>query len=82
MNLKRIQDPKKRLRVYADTSVFGGCFDQEFSHNSERFFEEVRNGRHILIISDLLLLEIDDAPAQVKAILTDLPHGCTELVAT
>ena len=25
------------LRVYADTSVFGGCFDPEFEEPSRRF---------------------------------------------
>ena len=35
----------KPLRVYADTSVFGGCFDAEFAAESERFFDLVRAGR-------------------------------------
>ena len=35
---------KRALRVYADTSVFGGCFDDEFRTESVRFFEEVRSG--------------------------------------
>jgi hypothetical protein len=30
---------KKPLRVYADTSVFGGCLDDEFKAESVRFFE-------------------------------------------
>jgi hypothetical protein len=33
---------KKPLRVSADISVFGGCFDDEFKNESIRFFEEVR----------------------------------------
>jgi hypothetical protein len=33
------------LRVYADTSVFGGCFDPEFEKASEQFFHEVRARR-------------------------------------
>jgi len=28
---------KRLLRVYADTSVFGGCFDEEFKTESVRF---------------------------------------------
>jgi hypothetical protein len=35
----------KRLRVYADTSVFGGCFDPEFEAASTAFFREVAAGR-------------------------------------
>lgn len=29
-------------RVYADTSVFGGVFDEEFCDTSRTFFEQVR----------------------------------------
>ena len=32
----------KPLRVYVDTSVFGGCFDAEFAEQSTRFFDLVR----------------------------------------
>jgi hypothetical protein len=39
--------------VYADTSVFGGCFDPEFEAASWEFFREVREGRFVLIVSDL-----------------------------
>lgn len=34
----------KRLRVYADTSVFGGCFDEEFEVESRSFFQIVDRG--------------------------------------
>ena len=34
----------KRFRVYADTSVYGGCFDEEFAQESQAFFESVRRG--------------------------------------
>ena len=30
------------LRVYVDTSVFGGCFDAEVAAESARFFDLVR----------------------------------------
>ena len=30
------------LRVYADTSVFGGAFDEEFEDASKMFFDQVR----------------------------------------
>ncbi len=32
----------KRFCVYADTSVFGGCFDDEFADESKRFFAAIR----------------------------------------
>jgi hypothetical protein len=41
----------RRLRVYADTSVFGGCFDEEFAVESTAFFREVSGGRFLLAIA-------------------------------
>jgi len=29
----------RKLRTYADTSVFGGCFDDEFANDSKAFFD-------------------------------------------
>jgi len=28
----------KQLRIYMDTSVFGGCFDEEFKKTSKALF--------------------------------------------
>ena len=30
------------IRVYADTSVFGGIYDDDFTYESEEFFEEIK----------------------------------------
>ncbi len=54
------------IRVYADTSVFGGVFDEEFETPSRAFFDQVRNGRFHLVTSALIQEEIDPAPLQVK----------------
>lgn len=53
-------------RVYADTSVFGGCQDPEFAEPSRRFFDEVRAGRFVLVISSLVTAELSLAPAAVR----------------
>ena len=42
------------MKVYADTSVFGGVFDQEFSGPSRQFFDEVDAERFILLPLPLL----------------------------
>jgi hypothetical protein len=36
--------PMRKIRVYADTSVFGGTQDKEFSDNSRKFFNKVAQG--------------------------------------
>ena len=53
-------------RVYADTSVFGGVFDAEFSAPSRRFFEEVDAGKFVLVISPVVEEEIRSAPDVVQ----------------
>ena len=70
----------KRLRVYADTSVFGGCFDVEFEIASMGFFREVREGRFILVVSDLTVEELADAPERVRNVLLGLAADQVERV--
>ena len=73
---------KKPLRVYADTSVFGGCFDNEFMAESVRFFEEVRQGQFLLVVSNVTLDELELAPDPVRGVLADLPTQQVEIVST
>ena len=54
------------IRVYADTSVFGGVFDEQFESPSRAFFDQVRSGRFRLVTSALVQEEIDPAPVQVQ----------------
>ncbi len=63
----------RRLRVYADTSVFGGCFDTEFERDSRTFFREAAAGRFRLVLSELTLRELAQAPAHVRGVLPQLP---------
>jgi len=60
------------LRVYADTSVFGGVFDEEFALPSRAFFEQVRAYRFELISSALVVDELAEAPVQVSEFLQGL----------
>jgi hypothetical protein len=68
------------LRVNLDTSVFGGCFDEEFNSSSNRIVELVRKGSFRLVISDITLLELSNAPSRVQNLLVDLPAGSVERV--
>jgi hypothetical protein len=71
----------KLLRVYIDTSVFGGCFDDEFAHESKILFEEIKNGKFKLIISPVILREIEKAPKEVQEILAELPDTSIEMIS-
>jgi hypothetical protein len=68
------------LRVYADTSVFGGCFDAEFEQASRRFFDDIRRGHVRLVLSDTTLLELTEAPEKVRRVLADLPQTALERI--
>jgi predicted nucleic acid-binding protein len=54
------------IRVYADTSVFGGAFDEEFEKASKAFFDQVESGRFELVISETVRDELVEAPANVR----------------
>ena len=56
----------RAIRVYADTSVFGGVFDDAFAKPSRTFFEQVRQGRFQLVSSALVREEIAAAPQEVR----------------
>lgn len=57
----------KRLRIYIDTSVIGGCLDSEFAEQSEALLEMGRRGDVMLLVSDLLADELARAPDEVQA---------------
>lgn len=64
----------KRLRIYTDTSVFGGMFDEEFAEDSKRFFDEVKEGRYRILISDVTLAEIQKAPLNILQFFLSFPE--------
>ena len=62
----------KRFRIYADTSVFGGCFDDEFAEESKSFFADIKAGKFLLVISATTLGELERAPDYVQRVLAEL----------
>ena len=70
----------KKFRIYADTSVFGGCFDDEFSKESKALFEDIKSGKFILVISTTTLREINNAPDYVQSILSELSPEMVEII--
>ncbi|MCG3130541.1 MAG: hypothetical protein FLDDKLPJ_01306 [Phycisphaerae bacterium] len=71
---------KHRLRVYADTSVFGGCLDEEFKSASLKFFAEVRSGRFCVVVSPTTLRELARAPVAIRTVLAELPRDVVDVV--
>lgn len=67
-------------RVYADTSVFGGFFDDEFAQHSIALVEQFRTGVKLLIVSDLTLQELESAPQKVGDLHKSIPIELVEFV--
>jgi len=64
--------PQKPIKLYADTSVFGGVFDKEFEAPSKVFFEAVRKSKFSLVTSELVRQEIQAAPVKVKKLFYEI----------
>ena len=62
----------KRIRVYADASVYGGAFDEEFDAASREFFDGVRAGRLQLVFSKVVGDELKDAPEAVRNLFDEM----------
>jgi len=69
-----------RRRIYTDTSVVGGCLDEEFSLHSVQLFDRFRRGSDTLVVSDLTLAELEGAPSQVREVLQSVPDDMLEEV--
>ena len=54
------------IRVYADTSVYGGVFDPGIDGPSQEFFAQVKTGRFQLVVSPVVVDELEDAPERVR----------------
>jgi predicted nucleic acid-binding protein len=57
---------KMKKRVYIDSSVIYGAPSKEFSEDSKRFWESIRNDKVIIIVSDVLDAEMKRAPVHVR----------------
>lgn len=72
---------KKKLRIYIDTSVIGGCYDDEFKIWSNQLMEEFKIDLHSPVISEITQAEIIKAPNEVKSILLKLMDYDCELIS-
>jgi predicted nucleic acid-binding protein len=58
-----------KQRIYIDTSVVGGYFDEEFTVPTRELFKRLENGEVIFVLSELLDLELLNAPKKVRDLL-------------
>jgi len=53
-------------RIYIDTSVVGGYYDEEFKEATELLIRRLEKGEVVFVVSDLLELELMNAPSHVR----------------
>ncbi|MEW5984107.1 MAG: PIN domain protein [Acidobacteriota bacterium] len=67
-------------RIYTDTSVIGGCEDEEFRVHSRRLMDAFVRGDLTLVLSELTLRELAAAPPAVRGVLAPVPNGHIQVV--
>ena len=70
----------KKQRIYIDTSVVGGFFDNSFEHETKLFFKRLEDNEIIFVVSDLLREELKGAPSHVRSLLDNYPIDNFETV--
>ena len=70
----------KKLRIYLDTSVFGGYFDDEFKEFTKPLFERIKANEFEVIFSNITENELSGAPDFVKELVNSLPESNTIFV--
>jgi len=69
-----------RLRIYVDTSVFGGCEDVEFFDHSRGLVSAMAEGKYGMVISEVTLFELEKAPVTVREHLHRIPESLIEVL--
>lgn len=69
-----------KLRIYLDTSVFGGYFDDEFQEFTKPLFESISNGEYTIIFSTMLERELELEPEKVRKLVLGIEMEDTEFV--
>ena len=71
----------KKLLIYADASVIGGCEDVEFNEGSRLLWQCLIEGRHDLVLSTLTLAELKGAPDAVRKWIDRVPDAHRIMIA-
>jgi hypothetical protein len=61
------------MKVYTDTSVIGGCFDEEFKQWSNELIQEFVSGINFIMLSDLTIQELEFARNEVRNKINEIP---------
>jgi len=68
-----------KQRIYIDTSVIGGCFDEEFAEWLNLLIEELLTGKKITVLSRVTLDELSRGPKRVNDLIDKIPEEFIEI---
>ncbi|MCX6327399.1 MAG: hypothetical protein NT144_12230 [Bacteroidia bacterium] len=68
------------MKFYVDTSVWGGFEDREFSEWTIPFFKQAQQGKFVIVLSDVTIMELQKAPELIRELTTSIPPEFMELV--
>jgi predicted nucleic acid-binding protein len=71
-----------KQRIYIDTSVFGGHFDEEFADYTIPFFDRLKNNEFTLLFSTVTQDELSAAPENVRELVKSIKVDYTEFIET
>jgi len=71
---------QKSMRLYIDTSIFGGFFGTEFQLWTKKLVEQIFEGQYIAVVSDMTLAELEEAPKQVRELADKIISENSEFV--
>ncbi|MBN2612843.1 MAG: PIN domain-containing protein, partial [Bacteroidales bacterium] len=69
-----------KQRIYIDTSVFGGYYDDEFAEHTKPLFNRLKNNEFKLLFSSVTQDELNNAPDRVKDLVKGLKVEYTEFL--
>ncbi len=69
------------MKFYVGTSVWGGYEDEEFEEWTIPFFEQARQGRFTIVLSDVTIRELVHAPLRIRQLTDSIPDPYLELVS-
>ena len=69
-----------KQRIYLDTSVIGGAFDEEFNETTNLLFEMALQKKITLVISDVTEKELANAPLEVVSFFAAINNADIEFV--
>jgi len=64
----------KKMLIYVDASVVGGCEDAEFAEDSRALWRLFIQGQYVMVLSEHTIRELGGAPEQVRKHLLEIPQ--------